>query len=261
MALIKCPECKKQISDKAKQCIHCGCPIEIENKYYCDECGKEVFNNEMVCSNCGCPINNKKVDLKQNTFNKDKLFKLDDKSLLLVAIFSLLIMMIVFFMLIKSFSFSITIATITTIIYFGALVFIYIYLKNNKENLNRKKTIAVIRGAFIPVIIAIILPFTKTEWTYDNINYAIERDKDIEFYYLYTNFLGGCEYSYSNLGKDISKYSSSCKYEKNGTTYTFWITYEGTKKESSFDCNLVDGKLRCPLENRYPKEYINLKKN
>lgn len=34
MALIKCPECGKKISDKATACIHCGCPIErgiIEN--------------------------------------------------------------------------------------------------------------------------------------------------------------------------------------------------------------------------------------
>lgn len=28
MALIKCPECGKEISDKAKTCINCGCPIE-----------------------------------------------------------------------------------------------------------------------------------------------------------------------------------------------------------------------------------------
>lgn len=27
MAMIKCPECEKEISDKAKECIHCGCPI------------------------------------------------------------------------------------------------------------------------------------------------------------------------------------------------------------------------------------------
>ncbi len=28
MALIKCPECEKEVSDKAKTCIHCGCPLE-----------------------------------------------------------------------------------------------------------------------------------------------------------------------------------------------------------------------------------------
>lgn len=27
MALIKCPECGKEISDKAQSCIHCGCPL------------------------------------------------------------------------------------------------------------------------------------------------------------------------------------------------------------------------------------------
>lgn len=32
MALIKCKECGKEISDKATACIHCGCPIEKEKK-------------------------------------------------------------------------------------------------------------------------------------------------------------------------------------------------------------------------------------
>ena len=27
MALIKCPECGKDISDKADKCINCGCPV------------------------------------------------------------------------------------------------------------------------------------------------------------------------------------------------------------------------------------------
>lgn len=31
LMLIKCPECGKEISDKSKQCIHCGYPLE-ENK-------------------------------------------------------------------------------------------------------------------------------------------------------------------------------------------------------------------------------------
>lgn len=28
MAIIKCPECGKEVSDKAKSCPNCGCPIE-----------------------------------------------------------------------------------------------------------------------------------------------------------------------------------------------------------------------------------------
>lgn len=31
MALIKCPECGKEVSDKAKVCINCGCPIQELN--------------------------------------------------------------------------------------------------------------------------------------------------------------------------------------------------------------------------------------
>lgn len=30
MALIKCKECGKQISDKAQECPHCGCPVEVD---------------------------------------------------------------------------------------------------------------------------------------------------------------------------------------------------------------------------------------
>ena len=38
MALIKCPECDKQISDKAHSCPNCGCPmsanmVEVTNNY------------------------------------------------------------------------------------------------------------------------------------------------------------------------------------------------------------------------------------
>ncbi len=28
MALMKCQECGKEISDKAEACPHCGCPVE-----------------------------------------------------------------------------------------------------------------------------------------------------------------------------------------------------------------------------------------
>ena len=27
MALIKCKECGKEISDTANECVHCGCPL------------------------------------------------------------------------------------------------------------------------------------------------------------------------------------------------------------------------------------------
>ena len=33
MALINCPECNKQISDKAEICVGCGAPIEVNLKF------------------------------------------------------------------------------------------------------------------------------------------------------------------------------------------------------------------------------------
>lgn len=39
--LIKCPECGKEISDKSKQCIHCGFPLdEQKNENIC-----KIFDN------------------------------------------------------------------------------------------------------------------------------------------------------------------------------------------------------------------------
>lgn len=37
MALIKCPECGKEISDKAPACIHCGYPMNLVNNDTVDE--------------------------------------------------------------------------------------------------------------------------------------------------------------------------------------------------------------------------------
>ena len=61
MALIKCPECGKEVSDKAKVCIHCGYPLtveniesqEIEESMYCPYCGKKLPPGSEFCAYCG----------------------------------------------------------------------------------------------------------------------------------------------------------------------------------------------------------------
>lgn len=70
MALINCPECGKQISDRAKTCIFCGYPIqeymeeqkqkEQEKKKdipirddICPQCGNEISPVFRVCNKCG----------------------------------------------------------------------------------------------------------------------------------------------------------------------------------------------------------------
>ena len=43
MALIKCPECGKEISDRAEVCIHCGLPFKKmgEDIYWFDQNAEE----------------------------------------------------------------------------------------------------------------------------------------------------------------------------------------------------------------------------
>lgn len=60
MAMIKCPECGQEISDKAKKCIHCG-KVFIEEEVAkeelkCIECGATLNDSDEVCHNCGCPV-------------------------------------------------------------------------------------------------------------------------------------------------------------------------------------------------------------
>ena len=51
MAIIKCPECGRQISDKAPTCPNCG--VEIAGKVIkCPHCGEVYFSSQEMCPNC-----------------------------------------------------------------------------------------------------------------------------------------------------------------------------------------------------------------
>ena len=66
MAMIKCPECGQEISDKAKKCVHCG-KVLIEDKpatKVCSDCGKENPIDATECVHCGCPFEEEKKDRK-----------------------------------------------------------------------------------------------------------------------------------------------------------------------------------------------------
>lgn len=62
MALIKCPGCGKEISDKAAACPNCGTVFKVEPKKTCSECGAELEEGMRVCPNCGCPVQEEHVD-------------------------------------------------------------------------------------------------------------------------------------------------------------------------------------------------------
>lgn len=67
MALIKCPECNKEISDKAKVCPNCGVEIKKEKIQICDECGTKN-NNSKICTKCGAPLRKmKKLNIRTKT--------------------------------------------------------------------------------------------------------------------------------------------------------------------------------------------------
>ena len=72
MALIKCPECGKEISDKASQCIHCGYPLSqlpnnnnVDIQLSDDQCPccrvkkQHIIKDNIkeVCSVCGYVFN------------------------------------------------------------------------------------------------------------------------------------------------------------------------------------------------------------
>ena len=70
MALINCPECGKEISDKAKMCPNCGYQNENVKKkcykkfasYVCDNCGEGLYipntdiRDEYFCPKCNSPV-------------------------------------------------------------------------------------------------------------------------------------------------------------------------------------------------------------
>lgn len=82
MALIVCPGCGKEISDKATVCPKCGHVIEKEEQpklIVCEECGSEFDESLDSCPNCGCPKPVKqqedvpqKVEVTKVSVNKKK---------------------------------------------------------------------------------------------------------------------------------------------------------------------------------------------
>lgn len=73
MAIILCPECKREISDKASACPSCGFPVSdyfhnsdteasrLEKQMNCQFCGKENDNGSFYCAYCGKLINETEI--------------------------------------------------------------------------------------------------------------------------------------------------------------------------------------------------------
>ncbi|MBP3617989.1 MAG: zinc ribbon domain-containing protein [Lachnospiraceae bacterium] len=72
MALIICPECGKEISDKAAICVGCGFPVKEYLEEYnekasdyatrtCEYCGSVDIDDDGYCNNCGMKLLQERV--------------------------------------------------------------------------------------------------------------------------------------------------------------------------------------------------------
>lgn len=66
MALISCPQCGKQISDKAEKCPGCQYEMKKKNTVKCSECGNDIPADVKVCPLCGCPLETHEVSEKKS---------------------------------------------------------------------------------------------------------------------------------------------------------------------------------------------------
>jgi predicted nucleic acid-binding Zn ribbon protein len=70
MALIRCPKCGNEVSERASSCPHCGLSLSEnlqKEKLKCPECSSELPDNATFCPNCGYPIrkeNKKPINTK-----------------------------------------------------------------------------------------------------------------------------------------------------------------------------------------------------
>ena len=61
MALMKCPECGKEMSEQAKKCPNCG---YVNSFSICPECGAKLSEADTFCPQCGNILQKKKSHKK-----------------------------------------------------------------------------------------------------------------------------------------------------------------------------------------------------
>ena len=156
MALIKCSECGKEISDKAEICVNCGNPIqkEIENQKKKNK--KSLFQTFLLIAFILCTIiliieifNNKNmiirdVDIYKSNLTTDQYGFLKKKKLYLIDLIYLLIKTIclifpcisfLYYYLCMNYNIKIKkIANVIVIIHIVIFVLFLIAMKNNDTN-------------------------------------------------------------------------------------------------------------------------------
>ena len=57
--------------------------------FNCPECGKEISDKANTCPNCGCPLKNKKMKKKDNTVKKNALKRIFLKLFIIIIIINI----------------------------------------------------------------------------------------------------------------------------------------------------------------------------
>lgn len=140
MALIKCEECGKKVSDKASNCPHCGAPVEVIK---CEECGGVFSDNLESCPHCGAPVEFEEVEEEKS--NNNSQFKMNES-----AIWGFVLSIIsIFFHPIALFSIFICIDALLQF--------------RNKKNQERGEGLA-IAGTFISAIMLLVMGFNLVSY-------------------------------------------------------------------------------------------------
>lgn len=265
MALIKCQECGKEFSDKAGACIHCGCPIEIEETkktITCNECGNKLNENEKVCNKCGCPTEIEKEVAKNNSQQsftqknkKDKSTnKVTDIIRYCVGLFCLL-----FTMSTKGFGIFLVLLAVALILPITSKL---IY-----EKANIPKALRIILPIILILIAITFSPNFKKGFE-EGLNKTI-----IEGEYLQTDISGGSLTLYKNGTCNwVQKFTlydkvetttyerDTCSYDYNSNEITLtYIMYKGNTsgafKEKTYNvtCSYNNGTIDCGNEGKYSK--------
>lgn len=75
--LTQCPKCGKQISLRARSCVHCGkVLIKESTEGVCEDCGKSIPANAKVCPYCGCPVEESVTQGTNNKMVSKNIFKI-----------------------------------------------------------------------------------------------------------------------------------------------------------------------------------------
>ena len=97
MALIHCPNCGKEISDKAQKCVYCDYILTPESKIICPECGNEIEQNATVCPSCGYPMAVAEEDAMHAEKNKEEQPQNTKKKRITLAIFAIVLIAVLCF--------------------------------------------------------------------------------------------------------------------------------------------------------------------